>query len=1215
MKVHEIATPLFLSCKTSTSFMRRTAEFLLIEEELRWLGAESCVTVHEKDGEWLFGSLNEADSSCPAFPWDEVEKKKLLGALSCHRDDTRELDDYVVSVFFCEDIQCAGFLHRSLISSFGCIFRIGNTNPRKHRVFWSEIQMTAWRNLSKCLTKCIHGIHGRGSVDWFESMTMEYTLPSFIVDVETKRIIQINDAATITFGFSREEFTNMQFIDCHPTHEKEHVHQYFFSLTEASSKIQSSFMCKDGEEIPVEINAFRRTRDGRDLVFGAMSDMRPILERVKQVEKTRDYYRELFHLVPESILLIQDCCDSELATNGSVIQNRWKILSANHSAEKLFECSSETLQGSYLESFFDNGKRSSSAFDVTNDDDERTCEKESSPFPKKIVLKLAEGSIRYVQIHATCVDNELPSLHGEFASSAAKCRKFYFVVLHDNSAVQAVRHSFESLVHTFSEAVGMIRLLDDGKMFVTDANPAFSEILGVEVGEKVTADSFEACLGISEAIFDVARQKRPKLVETYVSSISKWFLLSLHPASFEKKEVFMILFDISETKRDIEGLRRRKNVLFSVINAVDDGILATGFDAEQPPLFWNEGFSRILGRNEEEIGAMTVNDMCEEMQLALEEESNHLRSFILSHMNLVEYRTRISKKRASEHCTQKSSPPSGVNDGSSSISSRSGGVFDDESADEDGHGGKRQKRAHSGCSQTSDLGDVMVLKLSNQKMYEISSFPLVLKSKQTGWVFSVRDISIDFQLKEMTSRQKRAKKELTARTMFLSAINHDMRTPLNGIISVLDILESKLEIPEDTRKWYQIMRFSSNSLLSLIQDVLDFTRLEERKLHLMPRKINFTQKMNLLCKFCQVQLEGKPDVAFIPEMDGAIPNEVFVDWDRLNQLLLNLLSNAIKFTEVGHITLRTVLVKIDVKTVVVKFEVEDTGIGMDPARKDHIFQEFVQLSSSSKHAKKGSGLGLSIFIRLLNLMGGGSVEIDTDIGQGAKISFLLPIQRKQKRGKRYPVTDVMSDQSPARRRSVLCSTSSDPSIGRRASKSMPKLKDIKALVVDDDSTNRLVLSKLLEVSGMSHIEQAEDGKSAVDLITLTTPTTKETTTETEAKRNITSSSLPLSASTPPSLFRKPGSKFPDNVSLVLMDCHMPLMSGYEASMKIKEFDANIIIIGVTGDSTVHGFEKCITSGMDDVLTKPISLESLSRALMPHFQLEIPTSKHHHHSSS
>ena len=383
------------------------------------------------------------------------------------------------------------------------------------------------------------------------------------------------------------------------------------------------------------------------------------------------------------------------------------------------------------------------------------------------------------------------------------------------------------------------------------------------------------------------------------------------------------------------------------------------------------------------------------------------------------------------------------------------------------------------------------------------------------------------------------------RSDFLSNISHELRTPLNGIVAMSELLVATT-LNSEQREYADTIETSSSLLLKLVTDILDFSTASSGKLRFEEIGFGVCHVVHTAISLYH-GLAADKGLELVLFIDPTIPNDLIGDPHRLGQVLNNLLNNAIRFTHSGGVTVRVVPENIAEHSAVLRFEVQDTGIGISGADQERVFQPFVQADGSTTRKYGGTGLGLAICTRLVNMMGGrlglrssercGSVFYFT-------ARFALPRTDSDQRDKEP------AEEMPQLRQVAPPSTAADPPTQLDRAR-------VCILIVEDNVTNQLVLRRQLEKLGYANSTVANNGQEALTIL----------------------------------------SKTPYDI--VMMDCQMPVMDGFEATDRIRTSQngqRSTFIIALTAHALTEDRDKCIAAGMDDYITKPVGLENLSATL-------------------
>lgn len=393
-------------------------------------------------------------------------------------------------------------------------------------------------------------------------------------------------------------------------------------------------------------------------------------------------------------------------------------------------------------------------------------------------------------------------------------------------------------------------------------------------------------------------------------------------------------------------------------------------------------------------------------------------------------------------------------------------------------------------------------------------------------------------LDELIEAKEAAEASARSKSEFLATMSHEIRTPMNGVLGMLSLLErSSLDITQ--RHQLSIAIDSATSLLGLINDILDFSKIEAGKMDVELLEFDLKKELENFVESIGFKAQEKGISLDLNLSDIHYPFIVF-DPSRLRQILINLVGNAVKFTAHGGVHIKASLKPTNTHEGELKIDICDTGIGISKEKIAVLFNSFTQADSSTTRQYGGTGLGLSIVKRLCELMGG-RIHVQSVLGEGSCFS----LEFRVKLG------------------SVAHETKKNESIASESVDNMVEWPSkTRLLLVEDNATNQMVAQGMLNFLGL-HADIAFNGLEALEAI------------------KIANSIQPY--------------------SLVLMDCQMPEMDGYETTRAIRMGEAgndnrNIPIIAMTANAMQGDREKCVAVGMNDYIAKPIDLEVLRTTL-------------------
>lgn len=417
-----------------------------------------------------------------------------------------------------------------------------------------------------------------------------------------------------------------------------------------------------------------------------------------------------------------------------------------------------------------------------------------------------------------------------------------------------------------------------------------------------------------------------------------------------------------------------------------------------------------------------------------------------------------------------------------------------------------------------------------------------------------RELADEELRKEKVKSDHLAKEAVQAnmvKSQFLANMSHEIRTPMNGIIGYLSLIEmNAFESEDEMRQFVKSAKQSAESLLDIINDLLDLSKIEAGRMELSTTDFNLSEMIDEAASVVLMKAKEK-DLEVSKEITKDTPLLLRGDGKRIRQIFTNLLSNAVKFTEVGGVKVSVNAKLLEDNKCEIKALVEDTGIGIPTDKLKLLFKPFSQVKSSQTKEHGGTGLGLVISKEFINMMGG-DVWIESAYGQGTKVTFTLKlnIQRENYKAKEEELS-----------KNYQIQVEKTPPAG---SKEKPRLTDdikilrskYRILLAEDNKINQKVAVRILNDAGYS-CDTVLNGLETLNAI--------------QEK----------------------------DYNLILMDVQMPEMDGFTTTIEIRKLGGkvgSIPIIAITAHALMGDKEKCLSIGMDDYITKPIVAENLTKSI-------------------
>lgn len=417
------------------------------------------------------------------------------------------------------------------------------------------------------------------------------------------------------------------------------------------------------------------------------------------------------------------------------------------------------------------------------------------------------------------------------------------------------------------------------------------------------------------------------------------------------------------------------------------------------------------------------------------------------------------------------------------------------------------------------------LQFKDGRVVERKSRPARHGEQIIGRVFCYTDVTERMQAQQaLIDARDQAAAASRAKGEFLAMMSHEIRTPMNGIIGMAQMLEmSTLE--GEQSEYVRTIRASGEALLAIINDILDYSKIEARKLTLEATDFNLPE---LLCDVEQLFAirVRETGVAYRSQLAPDIPVAVRGDTVRLRQILINLVGNAFKFTSAGNITLAVTPQQREQNAVLLHFSVRDTGIGIPADKLGHIFTPFEQADTSTARRYGGTGLGLSICNLLAGMMGG-EIGVNSVEGQGSEFWFTVRLELAAEKALHSAAI-----------------AQAEVTLG----------PNVRLLVAEDNKVNQVVMRNMLGKIDGKNVLMVEDGRAAVTACTQ------------------------------------------EHFDIVFMDVRMPDMDGIAATQELRSAGSDLYIIGVSADAMAEDKNAALAAGMNDYLTKPLTLDNLKAAV-------------------
>ena len=429
----------------------------------------------------------------------------------------------------------------------------------------------------------------------------------------------------------------------------------------------------------------------------------------------------------------------------------------------------------------------------------------------------------------------------------------------------------------------------------------------------------------------------------------------------------------------------------------------------------------------------------------------------------------------------------------------------------------------------------------NERIYSPEANTLDTGGVSAGTIYTLADDTAHYEYMANLEEQKRIADEANrAKSFFLANMSHEIRTPINAVLG-MDEMIIRESAEKNIKSYAKDIKIAGRTLLSLINDRLDFSKIEEGRMEIIPTQYDLSSVINDLVNMIRARAEKK-GLRIDVSVDKDVPHILYGDEIRIKQVALNLLTNAVKYTNEGKVSISVGFSKEDEENILLSFRIEDTGIGMKEEDMDRLFSPFARIEEKRNRYIEGTGLGMSIVRQLLDLMGS-RLEVRSVYGEGSQFSFAI----RQKVIKWEPMGDIFDR---------IAKEANEPEEYRE----LFHAPDADILVVDDTEVNLTVICNLLKQT-MVKIDTAASGAEALSM----------------AKEK--------------------------HYDIIFIDHMMPEMDGVETLHRIrKETDSEgTVCIALTANAVSGAREKYIAAGFSDYISKPIvgrRLEEMIKKYLP-----------------
>jgi signal transduction histidine kinase/CheY-like chemotaxis protein len=476
------------------------------------------------------------------------------------------------------------------------------------------------------------------------------------------------------------------------------------------------------------------------------------------------------------------------------------------------------------------------------------------------------------------------------------------------------------------------------------------------------------------------------------------------------------------------------------------------------------------------------------------------------------------------------------------------------------------------------------------------------------WVVMIYERQQEKSNAELREALDRADAASRVKSAFLANTSHELRTPMNGVVGMTSLLMTT-ELTHEQREYVETIHESSESLLSVIDDILDFSQLDANKLKLTHVEFDLRERLETTIALLGEQVGQKP-LDLVSIVDQAVPERLIGDPVRFNQVVSNLVDNALKFTDAGEVVVEVRLANAEGALVELSVSVSDTGIGIALEDQERIFERFMQLDTSTARRYGGTGLGLAISKQVVERMQG-RISVKSELGRGSTFTFTATFERggEPERRSRRPRTSgaaLIGPMGPGLT-ALLEQRLTARGLTVKKDTDLSHVEELDLVVVDLDRTEvrgpRVIgLSRAKIEGALPKPVRASQLDAMIDRVMSSQHKApgKILVVEDNAVNQLVAATMiqrlgyavEVAGSGTEALVRCQENEY----GAIVMDCHMPGMDGFETATEIRRRGKRTPIIALTASAASEYRARCLDAGMDDFLTKPVEIDIMQTML-------------------